>query len=342
MLPITTPPIVGAPMRMVTGPHLTAAVAAAGAISFLGAGYDLETLSAQVKETLELLPQDHGASDNSGGSQSSAEEKILPFGFGFLVWKLNLLEVLVEVTKHRPCAVWLFAANNPTEMVAWVKEFKSKVGWCRVFVQISTAREAVDLVEAGADVIVAQGADAGGHGAVSAAGTLSVVREIVEAVGHRVPVVGAGGIVDGKGIAAVLAAGADAVALGTRLLATDESIAPRAWKELVASTSEGGINTVRTRIYDELRGTGDWPKIFNGRAIINDTYLDQQRGVDEETNRQRFAEAAVKGDFSRVTAFAGTGVGQIKQITRVEDLIERLQKDAKAALREAALRFSSV
>lgn len=216
-LPLTAPPIIGAPMRLVSGPLLTAAIATAGAVPFLGVGYDLEPLPTLVQSTLDLLPKDHGNPSNSSALERSADREILPFGFGFLVWKLKLQEVLAEVERFRPCAVWLFAANDPAEMVSWVGEFKSRMSWCRIFVQVSTGKEALDLVEAGADVVVAQGNDAGGHGAVSSGGTLSVVREIVEAVNGRVPVVGAGGLVDGKGIAAVLTAGADGVALGTRV-----------------------------------------------------------------------------------------------------------------------------
>ena len=109
---------------------------------------------------------------------------------------------------------------------------------------------------------------------------------------------------DSRGAAAALALGAHGIVLGTRLIATPESEAHEKFKELLVNTSDGGQHTVRTRVYDEIRGTGGWPEIFGGRAIVNKTYEDHENGVPRETAVERYNKAVQEDDFERVTAFA--------------------------------------
>jgi len=119
-----------------------------------------------------------------------------------------------------------------------------------------------------------------------------------------IPVLAAGGIMDSRGAVAALALGAHGIVLGTRLIATPESEAHEKFKELLVNTSDGGQHTVRTRVYDEVRGTGGWPEIFGGRAIVNKTFEDHENGVPRETIVERYNKAVQEDDFERVTAFA--------------------------------------
>lgn len=121
-------------------------------------------------------------------------------------------------------------------------------------------------------------------------------------VGKKVPIIGTGGIVDGKGVAAALAAGAAGVALGSRFLASKEAEAEEGWKKVVVEGTGGA--TIRTRTFDIIRGTGDWPDIYNGRSIANKTFSEYEEGVEEELVRERYLKAVEERDYDRITAFA--------------------------------------
>lgn len=296
-LPLTTPAILGAPMRLVSGPSLTHQICISGGLGFLGLGYDLSNADATISSTLSLFET----------SPSKPAPNLLPFGIGFLLWKLNPADVIALITKHRPSCVWYFAPRTPEDLPLWIKETKAAAPWCRIFVQLSSVPEAIAAIEAGADVIVAQGTDAGGHGlAGNSVGTLALVREMVEhpLIGRRVPIIGAGGIVDGRGVAAILVAGAEGVALGTRFLASQEAEADEGWKRVVIEGTGTGGKTVRTRVYDVIRGTGDWPEIYNGRCLVNRTLEEVLDGVEEEKVRERYQKAVEEGDYAWITSFA--------------------------------------
>lgn len=109
---------------------------------------------------------------------------------------------------------------------------------------------------------------------------------------------------DSRGAAAALALGAHGVVLGTRLIATPESEAHGKFKELLVNTSDGGQHTVRTRVYDEVRGVGGWPENLGGRAIVNKTFEDHENGVPRETIVEKYNKAVQENDFERLTAFA--------------------------------------
>lgn len=119
-----------------------------------------------------------------------------------------------------------------------------------------------------------------------------------------IPVLAAGGIMDARGAAAALALGAHGIVLGTRLIASQESEAHEHFKELLVKTTDGGQQTVRTRLYDEVRGTGGWPEIYGGRAIINKTFVEHENGVRQMVLKERYSKAVEEDDFARLTAFA--------------------------------------
>lgn len=147
---------------------------------------------------------------------------ILPIGIGIIVWKAQIAHALAAITTHRPCAVWLFAARDTHELDDWIEAIKIRAPWVKMFVQIGSVGELKLLLtgKAGAmlDVVVAQGvADAGGHGRMRGASIVSLVPECVDLIkalrrqGTQIqkvlPVVAAGAIMDGRGVAAALALG---------------------------------------------------------------------------------------------------------------------------------------
>jgi nitronate monooxygenase len=198
-------------MRTISGSALAAAVSNANALGFFGAGFSLDepAVKQDLDATPALLPAENG------------EASTLPFGIGFLIFKASLPLALEATKLHRPAAVWFFAHADSEQLREWVREFRDVAPWTKVLVQISSVAEAAELLELGVDAIVAQGvADSGGHGRKAGGSILTLVPEVkdlVKKMGRVVPVLAAGGIMDGRGAAAALALGADGIVLGTRV-----------------------------------------------------------------------------------------------------------------------------
>lgn len=184
-------------------------------------------------------------------------------------------------------------------------------GKTKIWVQIGTVTDAIEVARScHPDVLVVQGADAGGHGLAQGAGIMSLLPEVADSlrsIGMKsIPLVAAGGIVEGRGTPACLALGGHGVVMGTRFLASKEANIAKGYQDDVLRTNDGGRNTVRTSVYDTLRGT-DWPRQYNGRGIINHSYLDAQKGMVMDENKRLYQEALQKGDLEwgqsgRVTA----------------------------------------
>jgi len=223
-------------MRTVSGAALTAAVSNAGGLGFFGAGYSLS--DPMILSDLATLP---------GLLVPGAS-----FGLGFLLFRGNLVDALSLTERYRPAAVWFFAPSDAAQMSEWLCAFRGLD--TRVWVQVSSVREAEEVVFGrGGDVVsvlVAQGvADSGGHGTLKGGGVMGLVPEVVDMLAAKarrdVCVVAAGGVADGRGVAAVLALGAQGAAVGTRFIASEESQASQGFRNLVVDTSDGGLETVR-------------------------------------------------------------------------------------------------
>ncbi|HZD65787.1 MAG TPA: nitronate monooxygenase, partial [Acidimicrobiales bacterium] len=185
-------------------------------------------------------------------------------------------------------------------------------------------------VTAGADAIVAQGTEGGGHGGRRS--TLPLVPAVVDAVAPT-PVLAAGGITDGRGLAAALALGAHGAVLGTRFAATPEALGP-AWTKarLVAAS---GDRTTRTRVFDAARGIA-WPPAYTGRALAN-AFIDTWTGREEElagdaTARDAFAAAQREGDADQGLVWAGEGIDLLEDVAPAEELVARIVARAAEVL----------
>lgn len=185
----------------------------------MGAGYELDSL----EKTLSYARDLYGLSKrNFAGSAPNAED-ILPIGVGIIIWNSSISTALNAIAAHCPCAVWLFAPRDADELDNWILTLREKLPYLKIFVQISSVEELERLLTgrtgAGVDVVVAQGvADAGGHGRAKGASIVSLVPEFVDVieelrrqgkveVNRVLPVIAAGGIMDGRGVAAALALG---------------------------------------------------------------------------------------------------------------------------------------
>ena len=197
--------------------------------------------------------------------------------------------------------------------------------------QVDTLDEAKRAVEAGADIVVAQGTEGGGH--VGLMATLPLARMVIRALGS-VPVVAAGGIADGAGIAAALMLGAQGVLIGTRFLATDESPLPDGYKRAIVESD--GHDTLLTEIPDIVSGSV-WPGAY--ARVRRNAFIERWVGREGELRRQQrevlagLQAARAAGDADRGSLLIGQDAGLIDSIEPAGALVERLAADAEAALR---------
>jgi len=302
-------PILLAPMARVAGGQLASAVSAAVGLGLIGGGYgDAEWLARE----FEL----------AGTSR---------VGVGFITWSLAKRPTLLELAlERRPVAVML-SFGDPAPFVEQIKRIGATV-ICRV----QTVAMARDAVAKGADVLVAQGAEAGGHGV--ARGTMTLVPAVVDAVGPELPVVAAGGIADGRGLAAALMLGASGVLMGTRFFASEEALGHPAAKQKLLRAS--GDETVRSSVFDISRRLA-WPAPFTGRALRN-AYVDYWLGRETDLLRQidveaaRYAAAAEAGDFDTAVVYAGEVVDLVNDVPPAGVIVERVVSEATRLLGAAA------
>jgi nitronate monooxygenase len=230
-------PIVLAPIGAVSGGELAAAVSNAGGLGFVGGGYgDREWL---VRE-LEIV----------------AARTQRAWGVGLITWSATKESVELALS-YRPAA-FVLSFGDPRPFVRLIKE-----AGCLLVCQVQDVQAAREAQAMGADIVVAQGTEAGGHGARRA--TLPLVPAVVDAV-HPTPVLAAGGIGDGRGVAAALALGAAGALIGTRFCVAEEALLHPLAKQRLVSAS--GDDTQRTRVFDIVREYS-WPIPYTGRALRN-------------------------------------------------------------------------
>jgi nitronate monooxygenase len=301
----TEHPILLAPMDVVSGTALVMAVSGAGGFGMLGGGYGERSWLA--KETAKLAR----LSDNG-------------FGIGFITWSLakqpELLDIALGV---RPRAIML-SFGDPRPFAPRIK-----AAGALLICQVQDEDMASQALDAGADVLIAQGTEAGGHGASRT--TLDVVPAIVDLAAGRVPVVAAGGIADGRGLAAMLMLGASGVLMGTRFYASQEADIAGEAKQRVCAAGAG--NTIRGIIFD-LSRNNVWPAPFTGRCLIND-HARRWMGREVELMQNvrevaaEYAAAKVAGDFDVAAVIAGEAVGLIHDIPPAADIVRRIAGEAE-------------
>ena len=315
-MPISTPltarlgirhPILSAPMDVIAGARLTTAVSAAGGFGILGGGYGDRAWLEQ--ETAKLA-------DFSD-----------PFGIGFITWSLAKRPALLDLAlEARPRAIML-SFGDPSPFAPRIKSAGALL-ICQVQDE-AMARQALD---AGADILVAQGTEAGGHGASRT--TIDIVPAIVDLAAGRVPVAAAGGIGDGRGLAAMMMLGASGVLLGTRFYASQECDGPEEAKRCICAAPSG--TSVRGIIFD-LSRNNVWPAPFTGRCLINDH---ARRWIGREVELMQnvgavaaeYAAAKAAGNFDIAAVIAGEAVGLIHDIPPAAEIVDRIVTEAEQIL----------
>ena len=301
-------PILLAPMGSAAGGQLAAAVSHAGGLGLVGSGY-ASTIAVK-KELVE-----------AGNAR---------VGIGFILWALDRNPAALDVALDaRPAAIML-SFGDPRPYTGRIKD-----AGCKIICQVQTLAQAKEAAEAGADIIIAQGRDAGGHSGTTR-GTIGLVPAVVDAVAP-IPVVAAGGIADGRGLAAALALGAAGISMGTRFTASRESLWDSQMK--AAAVSAGGDQTQQTRVFDIVRGA-PWPAIYPGRALRNEFSTKWHGREDDLAVSQAEAEkaylATAPDDFSKRVIWAGESVDLVNDIPSAAEIIERIVAQAVDTLRQGA------
>ncbi|WP_156690093.1 NAD(P)H-dependent flavin oxidoreductase [Mycobacterium sp. Marseille-P9652] len=303
-------PIVLAPMAGVSGGRLAAAVTSAGGLGLIGGGYgDAEWLGREL--------------EHADGSK---------VGIGFISWSLaRQPDLLDQALARRPAAVML-SFGDLTPFAAQIR-----AAGVPLIAQVQTLGHAALAVDAGADVIVAQGGEAGGHG-MNVRSTFTLVPDVVDLVAERSPdtlVLAAGGVADGRGLAAALALGADGAVVGTRFWAAAEAlVSPRAHERAIRA---GGDDTFRTRVYDVVRQQ-DWPAEYNERALGN-PFLDTWHGNDTGLLASLpqvvadYQKAVAAEDFDAAAILVGEGIGRVRDVRPAADIVADMARQAAAILR---------
>jgi enoyl-[acyl-carrier protein] reductase II len=195
-------------------------------------------------------------------------------------------------------------------------------------------RHAIAAVEAGCDFVIAQGTEAGGHTGTVA--TMPLVPQIVDAVGDRVPVVAAGGIFDGRGLAAALALGADGVWLGTRFIATPEARAVRGYKDALLRTPEDGTVISKGFTGKTLRAVrNQWTQHVEAHPEELRPFPEQMGRAFEANALHLGGDENTEVDPDRECYPAGQGVGAIHELEPAGDIVRRIVAEAETALARA-------
>jgi nitronate monooxygenase len=301
-------PILLAPMGSAAGGRLAAAVTNAGGLGMVGSGYaDAGTIRKELAE--------------AGNAR---------VGVGFITWALEKNPSALDVALDaRPAAVML-SFGDPTPFAGRIKD-----AGCRIICQVQTLVQAREAAASGADIIIAQGRDAGGHSGTTR-GTMGLVPAVADAVAP-IPVVAAGGIADGRGLAAALALGAAGISMGTRFTASRESLWDQSMK--AAALAAGGDQTEQTRVFDVVRGA-PWPAIYPGRALRNEfsaRWHGREEALAADRPKQEDAYlATAPDDFATRVVWAGEGVDLVDDIPAAAEIIERIIAQAVATLQQGA------
>lgn len=344
----SSPFIVSAPMRVMSGPSLAVAVSRAGGLGFIGPRIKTQDMTADLEQATALIQKERSSTPVSPAFNTLPSiYTLLPVGVGFQLWgdDINIAAALIE--NHKPCAAWLYAPREGQKDIDdWARRIRAVSPQTQIWVQIGTLAEARQLLQSTdkPDVVVVQGLESGGHGrATDGMGLMSLLPEMADAIAaaeSQIPLLAAGGIVDGRGIAAALCLGAAGAVMGTRFLAVDEARISRGYQEEIVRASDGAVNTTRTLLYNHLRGTYDWPAEYSPRTVINKSFVDLQAGCSFDELKRLHDEAAQMGDEGwgpegRLATYAGASVGLIHEVNGAEQVVRDVREDALRRIRFA-------
>lgn len=292
-------PIFGAPMGGRAGGVLAGEVSKAGGLGLIGAAR---------YTTPDWVAEEAAVARELGGQ----------FGIGLMTWALDDDDTLLDAALGENPRVVSLSFGDPAPYVERVH-----TAGALAVSQVNTIDDLRVVERAGVDFVIAQGHEAGGH--TGRIGTLPLLQEVLEST--TLPVLAAGGIASGRGLAAVLAAGAEGAMIGTALLASPETVGPGyARDRLIAA---GSADTVYTSIFDRARSQ-PWPARWGGRALTNAfTATWDGSGADEAT----LAAAYDPADPDLGVVYAGEAAGLVRSVRPAADVVREMAATAERLLR---------
>lgn len=301
-------PIIQAGMGPFTSAELVAAVSNAGALGNLGAGArPAIDFKEQLAKTLDLTERPFAVNFTLSPSSPNPES-------------FNL----ALATHPRLIS---FALGNPTQYIQPIHDAGSLV-----MHQVATVRQAYLAAEAGVDIIIAQGSESGGFsGGIS---TLVLVPQVVDAI-SPVPVLAAGGIADGRALAAAFILGAQGANIGTRFLASDEAPISTEWKQRILSAESQ--DAIKSEFWQDIFPPQD-PLYNTIPRSLSSSFVDQwqdkraQARQNASILRNEIGNSVEQGRFGDLFPFTGQVTGQIKDILPAAEIVRRLITDAEAVL----------
>jgi len=318
-------------MRVISGPELAVAVSEAGGLGFIGPGAKTTDLESDLNEASALISR-------SQHLHPFSTQSTLPIGVGFQTWTGDLTAATRIVAAKPPAVAWLFAPRNgQRELDEWAVGLRNASPRTYIWIQVASVAHAIEAVKSDSppDVIVVQGTDAGGHSLTQGAGIITLLPEVFDALlsipsAESIPIIAAGGIIESRGAAAAFALGAAGVNLGTRFLASREARINPGYQRHILDASDGGQTTVRTQLYNHLRGTTNWPSPFDARGLINQSWRDHKAGMSFEKNKTLHDEAIKRGEEAwgesgRTATYAGTGIGLVKKVQPAGEIVTEIR-----------------
>lgn len=318
-----TTPLALAPMAFATGGALAAASAKAGALALVGGAYG----------DLAWVSREYSAAEDGLANDPQARARL---GCGFITWRLEMDASALDWVLDRaqkPAAIML-SFGDPTAIARRIVD-----AGVPLICQVQTMAQVPDAIAAGASVIVAQGGEAGGHGmnALDGRGTFTLVPEIADwlaAHGPHVQLLAAGGIADGRGLAASMMLGADGALVGSRLWACRESLAADA--AIAEAIKSDGDGTARSKVFDILREK-NWPQHFDFRSLRNAIHRTWEGRIEELAENPHEAVAQYKAgvasqDYTCAHVTVGEGTGLIKDAPTAADVIAKIDAQARRLL----------
>lgn len=294
-------PIIQGGMAWVAEYHLAAAVSEAGGMGLIGAASaPPEAVREQIRKVRELTDK--------------------PFGVNVMLMNPNAPEVAKVIVEEGVKTVTTGAGNPAAYMKMW------KEAGIKVIPVVASVAMAKMMEKAGADAVVAEGTEAGGH--IGAATTMTLVPQVADAV--RIPVIAAGGIGDGRGFAAAMMLGADAVQMGTRFLVAKESIVHANYKERVIKAKD--IDSEVTG-----RSTGHPIRVLRNRMTRKYLKMEEAGASLEELEYLTLGslrKAVIEGDVINGSLMAGQIAGMVKKEQTCKEIIEEIMQEASVLLFE--------
>ena len=252
----------------------------------------------------------------------------------FITWALASKPDLLAVALERKPAAVMLSFGDPRPFADEIR-----AAGARLVCQCQDLAHVMDALDVQADVVVAQGAEAGGHGALR--GTLSFVPEAADYLAAHAPgtlLLAAGGIAAGRGLAAALALGADGVLVGTRLWAAQEALVQPGHHRAIVETD--GDGTIRTTVADIARQL-PWPRGFTAR-IRRNAFTERWHGREAELERNvhtegpRYRQAFQAGDPDNTGVWFGEAAGLVHAVEPAGVIVERMAAEAAERLQRCA------